>query len=317
MKNPFKRLSAALRPNSSLNHREPPQQTRSLSVCSTSSYSSDYSTETTSLHELEDEAFSESDRSTTKTRPGMPSPGSNDRRRVAIVQMEALSESGTNSSASSIRSRRGLPANLTGLALVAPPDASSMTYTHLTPPPTAPATTEEKSHHVRSVSEDPASSRDDTQPPTINNKTNSINNPPVPSSSTTRPAGRHIPAALSYEPSWVLLSPPGVMSSQRSALSSAFATPIITPEIGASKEIHVPVAAPVVVDLTSKDAVQTRAPTSNSPVKMPSLSTAASPLSVPAPGPFDPLLTSGFVNYKPGVCRSKLFLLIHTLITAI
>ncbi|KAJ2926216.1 hypothetical protein H1R20_g10894, partial [Candolleomyces eurysporus] len=307
MKNPFKRLSAALRPS----HRDSPaqqhpasrpQRARSLSACSTSSYSSDYSTETTSLHE--DEAFSESDRSTTKTRPGVPSPGSNDRRRVAIVQMEALSESGTNSSASSIRSRRGLPSSLAGLALVAPPDASSMTYTHLTPPLTVPAT-EEKSHHARSASEDLASSRDDTQPPTINNsKTNSINNPSVPSSSTTRPAGRPVPAALSHESSWALLSPPGVMSSQRSAFSSAFATPIITPEIGASKEIHVPVAAPVVVDLASKDAVQTRAPSSNSPVKpkMPSSGTAAvDPLSVPAPGPFDPVLTSGFVNYKPGL----------------
>lgn len=322
MKNPLRRLSDvfALVHGSPVAHpesqkpvsRSAVQRSRSLSATSTlSSYSSDYSTESNSLHE--DDAFSESDRSTTKTRPNIPSLGARDRRRVAIVQMDALSASGTNSSASSIRSRRGLPSSLAGLALVAPPDASSTTYTHLTPPlSTALVTTatEENSRHLRSVSE-----HDNTPPPTINNNSNSINNPSVPSSSTTITAGRSVPATTSYESSRALLSPTGVMSGQHSPLSSPFSPPIITPEIGASKEIHIPVAAPVVVDLTSKDAVQTRAPGSNSPTKSnvraaePPASTPANSLPVklaPAPGPFDPVLTSGFVNYKPGALSFKL-----------
>ncbi|OJT07344.1 hypothetical protein TRAPUB_1810 [Trametes pubescens] len=89
-------------------------------------------------------------------RPSVPSEGGADRRRVAIVEMDAaaqrsvsrkrskgLSGSDVKSSSSSsmsggtLFSRRGM--NIGGLALVAPPDAAPKTYTDLTPPSTAPA----------------------------------------------------------------------------------------------------------------------------------------------------------------------------------
>ncbi|KAI0334819.1 hypothetical protein GY45DRAFT_1367274 [Cubamyces sp. BRFM 1775] len=120
-------------------------------------------------------------------RPSVPTEGGADRRRLAIVEMDApapLSVSrkrskqlshdhGSSSSSSSspmstttagttLFSRRGM--HIGGLALVAPPDASPTTYTNLTPPSTAPVAADRASHppptasshyhaHARSASE--------------------------------------------------------------------------------------------------------------------------------------------------------------------
>ncbi|EIW61825.1 uncharacterized protein TRAVEDRAFT_70084 [Trametes versicolor FP-101664 SS1] len=87
-------------------------------------------------------------------RPSVPSEGGADRRRVAIVEMDAAaqrsvsrkrskglsdakSSSSSSMSGSTLFSRRGV--NIGGLALVAPPDAARKAYTDLTPPSTAPA----------------------------------------------------------------------------------------------------------------------------------------------------------------------------------
>ncbi|KAH7930016.1 hypothetical protein BV22DRAFT_1055597 [Leucogyrophana mollusca] len=118
-----------------------------------------------------------------RRRPSIPSEGSADRRRLAIIQMDSVSDeskdvnkkastdyslthigsskNNTGSPSNSLRSRRGLEARL---ALVAPPDASPAAYTHLTPPMTAPipqaqthqstmSAAQAQASHIRSSSE--------------------------------------------------------------------------------------------------------------------------------------------------------------------
>ncbi|KAI0637755.1 hypothetical protein C8Q77DRAFT_1070226 [Trametes polyzona] len=116
-------------------------------------------------------------------RPSVPTEGGADRRRLAIVEMDAPAPSPTQqrsvgrkrskgleskassssmSGGSTLFSRRGV--HIGGLALVAPPDASPKTYTDLTPPSTAPVAADRASHpppsasshyhaHARSASE--------------------------------------------------------------------------------------------------------------------------------------------------------------------
>ncbi|KAG2013991.1 hypothetical protein CC2G_010845 [Coprinopsis cinerea AmutBmut pab1-1] len=135
--------------------KHPVVHQRQLSFGSVSSYSSDYSDT-----DDEDDLGTQSDFVLSssavrlKRRATTASYGGGDRRRIAIVQMEALQEandaSETNSSASSVRSRRGLA----GLALVAPPDAAMKNF--ISPPSTAPpytATSEAIHRHHRSASE--------------------------------------------------------------------------------------------------------------------------------------------------------------------
>lgn len=109
-------------------------------------------------------------------RSSIPSEGGADRRRMAIVDMgtddrgrpcggtgENPSNNTTttgSSSSSNLRSRRGIEAQLGGLALVAPPDASPRSYTNFTPPLTAPIQPPSMQlqssiapSHVRSMSE--------------------------------------------------------------------------------------------------------------------------------------------------------------------
>ncbi|KAF8559072.1 hypothetical protein OG21DRAFT_875816 [Imleria badia] len=82
-------------------------------------------------------------------RTSIPSQGGTDRRRLAIVEMDACKPSLHDRSENSTRrsdsgggppnnSRSRLEANLGGLALVAPPDASPQCYSALTPPGTPP-----------------------------------------------------------------------------------------------------------------------------------------------------------------------------------
>ncbi|KAI0356721.1 hypothetical protein OH77DRAFT_1400943 [Trametes cingulata] len=98
-------------------------------------------------------------------RPSVPTEGGADRRRLAIVEMDAdapiarkrskglksksshdssVSSAASNMSGGTLFSRRGV--HIGGLALVAPPDASPKTYTDLTPPSTAPVVAGRASH---------------------------------------------------------------------------------------------------------------------------------------------------------------------------
>ncbi|KAH7916153.1 hypothetical protein BJ138DRAFT_996455 [Hygrophoropsis aurantiaca] len=111
-----------------------------------------------------------------RRRPSIPSEGSSDRRRLAIVQMDSevkgvkkpreaanadrnkkhqeSSKHGPDSPSNSLRSRRGHEARLT---LVAPPDASPAVYTRLTPPMTAPIPQVQLSQSTMSVAQSQAS----------------------------------------------------------------------------------------------------------------------------------------------------------------
>lgn len=103
-------------------------------------------------------------------RPSVPSEGGADRRRLAIVEMDSSAplsishrqqewdKEGPGDVSSSLLSRRGL--HVSGLALMAPADASPKSYTDLTPPPTAPIVPEGRFEehilvpgHQRSASE--------------------------------------------------------------------------------------------------------------------------------------------------------------------
>lgn len=342
------RLNATSSPDSGVlvvKPRRPHQRT--LSAGSTSS--SDYSVESNSVDEhfsitsgdLDDAkstytstTTSTNRTSTTHKRSNMPSVGGADRRRLAIVQMESLQEamsaSGTSSSESSLRSRRGISTNLAGLALVAPPDASSKTYTHLSPPNTATTSvaggTEEKDkdgdrkhgqgHHRREGQHTPRDRGTEDKNSLADNKTTyhyeRARRSPSPTKlthpATTTTTTRPIPNP--YEAQRAMLSPTSARGIDgHSALSSAFPsstlpTPLITPDIGAGKEIHVPVAAPVVVNLAAS-AAQPRPPIlRNTTVAIPPVQSPVH--GVTATAVFDPLKTSGFVNYKPGA--STLFL---------
>lgn len=321
-----------------------PRQVRQRTLSAGSTSSSDYSVESDSVDEhfsitsgdLDDakSSYSSTTTSTNRTsitqkRSNMPSAGGADRRRLAIVQMETLQEamtSGTSSSESSLRSRRGISTNLAGLALVAPPDASSKTYTHLSPPNTATVRIEgekeEKDrqeirkygqgHHRKEGQHTPRGSDTEYKNSNLTDNRAAYHyeravRSPSPTKHTHLPAttttARPIPNP--YEAQRAMLSPTSARGVDgHSALSSAFpsstlSTPLITPDIGAGKEIHVPVAAPVVINL-SASAVQPRPPIARD-------TTVAIP--PPVQGPvhgvtattvFDPVKTSGFVNYKPG-----------------
>lgn len=253
--------------DSARHHRQP-------SVGSTSS--SDYSTDS-SLSE-----YSSKDQESSQTEaspPGFrreraPSEGGSDRRRLAIVQMadatatERVSKALTDqtNSTSSIRSRRGIEGNMEGLALVAPPDAAPGSYTSLTPPPTAPATSVQKMQdhqdrgHSRSASE------------AVGKKSTSPRNVGI--VGTTRPTvSPHQPPSIlaSLATDDTNLRPPIFIHPQTRSPSPAVSALsadsdvffikgtrpdplVVTPGIGEGKRIDAPVAAPVVVNLSSNDS---------------------------------------------------------------
>lgn len=295
---PYARPPSPLRPNTHHHHHHQ----RSLSSGSTSS--SDYSDNTDTDNDTRD-GGSETSSSATK-RLNAPSKGSGDRRRVAIVEMdtveEAFPKTGTLDThptrPGSIRQRRGYRSNLAGLALVAPPDAAVRTYTRLTPPSTAPLASAspnqtaahqyDRSHH-RSTSEltpsgskpflprdasatngqggfDPNKSNFACRYPSKDQgKTVSYNGAvPVPASlsSSTRSPTRSDPPQPEH----------GLLSPRNGPPSAAMCDPsplIFTPEIGQAKEIHIPVAGPIVVDLekaTSREKTTDSSKVSPKPV---------------------------------------------------
>ncbi|KAJ7688454.1 hypothetical protein B0H17DRAFT_1135672 [Mycena rosella] len=156
----------------------------------------------------------------TTRRSSVPSEGGADRRRLAIVQMDPVREadSSGNTSKPTVRSRRGLETRLDGLALMAPPDAAPKSYAYLTPPTSAPP------------------------PPSAPCSSSSTKNPTRDPHRPRPPVFQEPHSSRSSSPNPAHLSPPKPKR-QSTDLS------IHTPEIGQAKEIHVPVASPVIVDL--------------------------------------------------------------------
>ena len=239
-------------------------------------HSTDSSSSAYSNNEAEpQEPGSESSASVTK-RLGTPSKGSADRRRLAIVQVDTLSDgarralhSSSSSAASTIRERRGYNNDLAGLALVAPPDAAVHSYTHLTPPPTAPLpadnsnrvqrTAVQAGHHraASDIAAKPFHSRNPQDRRMTDNDDAASPSPAPPPSDTLRStAADHRPVGES-----LLSAQDGVYQDQTDP------SLIRTPRLGEGKEIHVPVAAPVVVNL--EQSAQSRSgnlpPRSSSP----------------------------------------------------
>ncbi|EGO01694.1 hypothetical protein SERLA73DRAFT_177128 [Serpula lacrymans var. lacrymans S7.3] len=309
--------------------------TRGLSSCSTTP--SDYSAEST----IDSEGTHKKPQQPPQTavrRPSIPSEGGTDRRRLAIVQMNSAaseevekaqhSDQGYASTASpsnSLRSRRGLEARLGGLALVAPPDASPKTYTHLTPPSTAPIPHAQPKHsvaevlptggHTRSSSEAVGSGkgvghvrRKSSREVVIIGTagyggakvTEKQRSPPSPISEISSPLSFQAPLSRSPSPS---ASEPSKLSAH--PVNLLIDKQVTTPGIGERKNINEPVAAPVVVNLYP-DASGSKSPPSSQepwPVKFPTVSPTVSPTLSPTTtlSSFSPAMPSSYLYYQPGV----------------
>lgn len=305
----------------------PAHHIRKLSTTSASS-SSDYSydSEPTDPRDILSGASSNITR-----RLGMPSKGGADRRRVAIVQMDSLNNdeykafSDAVSATGSIRSRRGHKSNLAGLALVAPPDAALRTYTQLTPPSTAPisadylnssmssAHQDNKGHH-RSASEiTKFSSRDvgglrAAQGPkasipyearTKGRKDEDKHNGSVPRLRETRPSRSPSPThSTKSNRGDNERGPLSHLDSNYPSLSAiSMFSPIITPEIGEGKEIHIPVAAPVVVSL---DNPKSQKPNTAASWRSESPSQTASASVIGTSSSFTTSTSSTYLRFEPG-----------------
>ncbi|KAJ7774244.1 hypothetical protein DFH07DRAFT_865974 [Mycena maculata] len=287
-----------------------PTHRRSLSGNSTSS--SDYSSDGESSDRSKEDVQQPSTR-----RASVPSEGGADRRRLAIVQMDPVPEASPSPKATSaVRARRGLETRLDGLAIIAPPDASPQSYEYLTLPSSAPPIPrsdkklkemeKDKSHH-RSASETTTSStkskasRDVGIVGTANTsavaqqskkpRLQIVSEPllPVPpvfqEPHSSRASSPNVLATPSSDPSHSPLSPPQV-NRQATDIS------VHTPEIGQPKEIHVPVASPVVVDL---------GPDASLRVGNSTFERRSPALQVVEPRSTSPLPLSSYLHYQPGI----------------
>ena len=234
-----------------------------------------------------------------------PSELSADRRRIAVIELSPVPplnmRRNVATTASSDQPRCTNPPLVkksSGIALVAPPDASPAAYTNLTPPSSAPAhisttpifiTThdEDSPRHKRSVS-DVLDSRpfsrkcprdvgivgqlDDSVPSITRKTSNEIQSyfdiqgskAPVFQTPHRSPMPSPIPESASVPSQYPSATYPGQL----------------TPEIGEAKDIHKPVVGPVVVDVNG--AVRDK----------------SGPLLTPS---FTPALPSSYLYYLPGV----------------
>jgi len=315
-------------------HTRTPALKRHVSSGSTSS--SEYSSASQSADVSSRDARAKSGAASKlrRRRSGDRSEGGSDRRRLAIVQIDTESTRKSSSSQphgnGNLRSRRGLHSNLAGLALVAPPDAAYNSYTHLTPPSTAPitgdasngdiqsgssrTTREGKGHHKtlsEGLSVNKTSPRDvgivgtGRLSPTkeaYNGKEPKPNDDlhlPIfqqPHSRSSSPGG----VSDVSDPMRNLLSPvlPKLPFKRRSTEDSL----IVTPEIGEEKDIAARVAAPVIVSLESARAIQAekRSPRDASPYpseSAPQIVVQSVPADTSAFGPSDASL---YLHYQPG-----------------
>ncbi|KAJ6510070.1 hypothetical protein C8R47DRAFT_780277 [Mycena vitilis] len=280
------------------------RRTKSGDSTSSSDYSSDSAS--TSDHSIQDPQ-------PTTRRPSVPSEGGADRRRLAIVQMDPVREAESPTSSSAVRSRRGLETRLDGLALVAPPDAAPNSYEYLHPPTSAPPI-----DHRSMSREDKGHSRSASEAPTTSSKGHKSK-----PSRDVGIVGTASPAAAPLESPKILprietapesLRPPVFQEphSSRAGTPNTAATPspsdtksllppirrrstelsIHTPEIGQSKEIHVPVASPVVVDL---------GPDASLRVGNSSFDRRSPALRVVEPRAASPPPLSSYLHYQPGL----------------
>ncbi|KAJ6516177.1 hypothetical protein C8R45DRAFT_919997 [Mycena sanguinolenta] len=281
-----------------------PTHRRTLSGDSTSS--SDYSSGSASDHSFEQVQPA-------TRRASVPSEGGADRRRLAIVQMDPVREADSPNSPSAVRSRRGFETRLEGLALVAPPDAARNLQEYINPPTSAPPTgsrfnphphSEDKGHN-RSASEATSktlktkSSRDVGIVGTAPFSSQPLQSPKMKLHLQTASESLPLPPVF-QEPHSSRASTPGTRASTpNSVLPSSLAPKrqstdlsVHTPEIGQAKEIHVPVASPVVVDL---------GPDASLRVGQSSFDRSSPALQVVEPRSASPLPLSSYLHYQPGL----------------
>ncbi|KAJ6599350.1 hypothetical protein DFH09DRAFT_1303863 [Mycena vulgaris] len=261
------------------------RKSHSGSSTSSSDYSSSGSTDDHSAEDVQP----------VTRRASVPSEGGADRRRLAIVQMDAVREtgSGISSKPNTARSRRGLETRLDGLALIAPPDAAPRSYEYLTSPTAARSMhphLDEKSH-TRSASEATGASKpsrdvgivgtatpsEPPKKPRVQTATEALVPPVFQEPHSSRASSPNVPASS--------LAPPQVK--RRSTDLS-----VHTPEIGQAKEIHVPVASPVIVDL---------GPDASLRVGNSTFERRSPALQVVEPRSTSPLPLSSYLHYQPGV----------------
>jgi hypothetical protein len=249
-------------------------------------------------------------------RPSQGSASAMDKRRLAIVEMDERTpvrqgsvrgprspnsglDIGSTSSNPSLLSRRGHDASHT-IALVAPPDASSLTYTDLSPPVpmTAPA--------IRSRSGQPR----DPSPSPLPNHQRSVSDLSsiAPSQSVRRKTSRdvgivglgHIPSAsdglsvaVFQTPTRHSITPGSLMPDiQATPTQPQFQPSARTPEIGESKDLNVPVVGPVVVGITPAQGWLSTALLEAS---------ASTPLHSPgASSSYSSTSSAGYLGYIPG-----------------
>ncbi|KDR83419.1 hypothetical protein GALMADRAFT_235540 [Galerina marginata CBS 339.88] len=313
----------------------PTHPTRKISTTSMSSDSDySYDSETTDAKDAASEASSSvTRRSSTPSKGGADRRRVAIVQMDSVNEGGFKTSSETASTTGSIRSRRGHKSNLAGLALVAPPDAALRTYTQLTPPSTAPITGDYMHHnlltahqdkgHNRSASENPPSkkapsrdtaivgaaqgsqssmshlSSEDKSKKGTKDEDNSKGN--VPRSNEPQKIANSRSTSPDLETNkdgrvdriQGLLSPP--YSGYPSMNAIDMFSPIVTPEIGEGKEIHVPVAAPVVLKLDNmkpKKAQSAVSWRSESPAAVSVHSSSSS---------YVASATSAYLHYQPGV----------------
>lgn len=201
---------------------------------------------------------------TSTRRATTPSKGGADRRRVAIMQMP------------SIRSRRGHKSDLTGLALVAPPDAAPTAYTHLSPPPFTAECTPQTATTEKYSSSDSIPNLDQES------KENQISSP-SPHSRSQSPS--HLQSPTDH-----VKGSTSLRNSHHPLTHSPMFSPV-TPEIGQGKDIHAPVVGPIVFNLGSRSTKAPSSPSSRTNSPFPDSSFLASPTSS----------TASFLHYQPGI----------------
>ncbi|KAJ6539081.1 hypothetical protein B0H19DRAFT_341987 [Mycena capillaripes] len=281
-----------------------PKHRRSTSGDSTSS--SDYSSQSasTSDHSIQEEL------KPATRRASVPSEGGADRRRLAIVQMDPVGEADSPSSSSAVRSRRGLETRLEGLALVAPPDTAQNFHEYLptSAPPTAHPRTmlrhfEDKGHNRSASEANPSSPRSKPSRDVGIVGTASSSSAPLESPKKLprlQTASESLLPPVFQEPHSSRASTPNTTATPADSRSlSPFAAKrrstdlsVHTPEIGQAKEIHVPVASPVVVDL---------GPDASLRVGNSSFDRRSPALKVVEPRPASPLPLSSYLHYQPGL----------------
>ncbi|KAF9495759.1 hypothetical protein BDN71DRAFT_1447214 [Pleurotus eryngii] len=295
---------------------------RENSTGSSCSSSSDYSADSPLASPTNTTPSTSSSTSRVRRRSSIPSEGGEDRRRGAVVEMNAHSgKTGTDKrpSPSDIRSRRGVNTRLEGLALVAPPDAAPRTYTQLTPPPTAPIvgpsvdrvlrSNDSIALHQRSASEAVGlrhkTSRDvgivgtsksippATNAPKLDGNQQGVTpgslKPPIfqrPQTRSPSPGGTSDASDSSFRRN---------LSTPRRAppmLAHHTTYPILTSEISQAKQIGAPVASPVIGKINNAYSTDTRldtpfsAPDDPKPISSPLL-------------PVSP--TMSYLRYQPGL----------------